>query len=471
MSSLSFPVVRLVRPTGTPASCFIVSVPGETSVVQKGKPRKINVSFQAPHAGTFHASLEIVFNDKTRQSDREFVVSRELRGQATLPSSSAPVGSEGAGITVSHESGLEFSLIERPRPDVPFAAQRLELVINKSSTNPLVSLEGVKVRLSDGSVASIFSAQLVGNSKWIKPKRQRTITLTFTPQQVGNYEAVLELTFYDRTRKANFVVERKLRGVAEEPISDPVTDWADDHASLSTDEEEELPDGDGTGISVSDEDGVNFGIVERKRRNGPFATPSSSLTINLAEGFPAVTFVKAKIRSLDGNDSGFIATFEGDSPTIRPGSESTVQIIFNPKFEGQFDAALELIFSHGQRSTRFSVSRRLRAIAGSLEDHKRFEFLDNETYIRRTGTGRQVPPQRVIPLWPSDRPRKSRKLPDYELPPLVQTAMENVTPKHPYDKEAPRLIEALRPGALNMDTYAQYFKALLNVEDAHQQYG
>lgn len=165
----------------------------------------------------------------------------------------------------------------------------------------------------------------------------------------------------------------------------------------------------------------------------------------------------------------FIATFEGDSPTIRPGTESEVQIIFNPKFEGQFDATLELIFSHGQRLTRFSVSRRLRAIAGSLEDHKRFEYLDQETYIRRSGTGRQVPPQRVIPLWPSDRPRKSRKLPEYELPPLVQAAIDNATLKHPYDKEAPRLIDALRPGALNMDTYAQYFKALLNVEDAHQQ--
>ncbi|SRR6266702_1198404 len=150
---------------------------------------------------------------------------------------------------------------------------------------------------------SIFSAQLEGDSKWIKPKRQRKITLTFSPQQVGNYEAVLDLTFCDRKRKANFVIERTLRGVAKEPISHPVFDWADDHASLSTDEEEELPDGDGTGISVSDEDGVKFGIVERKRRNGPFATPSSPLTINLAEGFPAVTFVKARIRSLDGNDS------------------------------------------------------------------------------------------------------------------------------------------------------------------------
>ena len=146
---------------------------------------------------------------------------------------------------------------------------------------------------------SNFSAQLEGDSKWIKPKRSRTITVTFSPQQAGNYEAVLALTFCSRDSKANFIIERTLRGFAKEPVGD----WADDHASLSTDEEEELPDGDGTGISVSDEDGVNFGIVERRRKNGPFATPSSSLTIELAEGSPVVTFVKARIRSLDGSDS------------------------------------------------------------------------------------------------------------------------------------------------------------------------
>lgn len=148
-------------------------------------------------------------------------------------------------------------------------------------------------------MCSIFSAQLDGGSKWIKPRRQRTITLSFSPQQIGDYEAVLELIFCDRKRKVNFIIERVLRGFANEPVGD----WADDHASLSTDEEEELPDGDGTGISVSDEEGVNFGIVERRRQNGPFTTPSSSLTINLAEGFPVVTFVKAKIRSPDGRDS------------------------------------------------------------------------------------------------------------------------------------------------------------------------
>jgi hypothetical protein len=96
-------------------------------------------------------SLEIVFSDKTRQSDREFVVLRELRGKATLPSSPASAGSEDNGITVSHEHGLEFSL-ERARSE-PFTTQSLELVVDKSSSNVLVSLEGVKVRSLDGSMA------------------------------------------------------------------------------------------------------------------------------------------------------------------------------------------------------------------------------------------------------------------------------------------------------------------------------
>ena len=49
-------------------------------------PCTIIVTFQAPHAGTFHMSLQIVFSDGIRPSGEEFVVLRELRGRATLPS-------------------------------------------------------------------------------------------------------------------------------------------------------------------------------------------------------------------------------------------------------------------------------------------------------------------------------------------------------------------------------------------------
>ena len=121
-------------------------------MLRKGKPRRIIVSFQAPYAGTFLMSLRVVFSDQTRQNGKEFVVLRELRAQATLPSTPASAGGEGTGITVSHESGLEFSL-ERAQSDAPFATQTLELVISKSSAKPWVSFEGVRVHSPDDFVA------------------------------------------------------------------------------------------------------------------------------------------------------------------------------------------------------------------------------------------------------------------------------------------------------------------------------
>jgi hypothetical protein len=142
-----------------------------------------------------------------------------------------------------------------------------------------------------------------------------------------------------------------------------------------------------------------------------------------------------------------------------------VRIMFNPKFDGLFKATLELVFYDGQRSTRFVVRRRLQGIAGSLEDHKRFESLDQDDDKGPTKDPRYVPPQSVILL-----SYKSGSLPEYKVPPLVQEAVEKSTAHRPYDKHASSLIAALRPNDLIMDTYAQYFEALLNVEDGHLQY-
>lgn len=170
--------------------------------------------------------------------------------------------------------------------------------------------------------------------------------------------------------------------------------------------------------------------------------------------------------------ASFVATFNGDSHTIRPGTESTVRIIFNPKFDGLFKATLELVFYDGQRSARFKVHRWLRGIAGSIEDHKLFESLDQDD-VKGPNTGhRYIPPKRVILLSQPNRPQKSRIFPDYELPPLVQETLgvETSTARRPFDRHAPALIAALRPNKLTMDTYTKYFNALLNVEDGHQQY-
>ena len=164
----------------------------------------------------------------------------------------------------------------------------------------------------------------------------------------------------------------------------------------------------------------------------------------------------------------FKATFTG-TLSISPGTMREVQIHFIPEFEGRFEATLQLIFK-SQNLGQFTVSRTLQAIAGSSEDHEIFGFesLKQEGYIPRSGSGQQVPSENVISLPSHIRP--FRYLPGYELPPLVQKAVDDATLTHPYNKTAPRLITALKPRELAMYTYSEYFKALLNVEEGQQQY-
>jgi len=129
-------------------------------------PCKVLVSFQPSSAGKSHAILSITFGNRTRLYDEVFVVTRELRGRAILPVSpnnnkeppstvtaeEDRMGSEDSGIIVSHDSGLEFS-VERSQSDEPFATQTQELVITKSSVNPLVYFKAARVCSSDGQVA------------------------------------------------------------------------------------------------------------------------------------------------------------------------------------------------------------------------------------------------------------------------------------------------------------------------------
>ena len=140
-----------------------------------------------------------------------------------------------------------------------------------------------------------------------------------------------------------------------------------------------------------------------------------------------------------------------------------MQIEFIPEFEGRFEAILQLVFK-SQKLGRFAVSRRLWAIAGSVDSHKGFESLNQDGYVPRSGSGQQIPPEKIIPL-----PPLFGDIPEYKLPALVQEAVDRSTFKRPYNKKAPDLIATLKPKELTMDTYAKYFTALLNVEEGHQE--
>lgn len=125
----------------------------------------------------------------------------------------------------------------------------------------------------------------------------------------------LQIIFSDKTRRPRdkkFIILRELRGRATftgsyNGSAYPRTPFPrsdlDDCVTVSTEEEEVLLSSNGTGISVSGDDVVDFGIVGRNRLNGPFDTSISSVIIDHAKGFPTVTFVEANIRSWDGSDS------------------------------------------------------------------------------------------------------------------------------------------------------------------------
>jgi hypothetical protein len=166
-------------------------------------------------------------------------------------------------------------------------------------------------------IYSPFSAQFEGHSKRIIPRQRHIVTVSFSPQRGGLYEATLELAFYDYTHEADFMMKRTLSGLAKRPTcgqerhqdgparnpgSQSTKDCAEDHAAVIANEQQAPLDSIGTGISISHEDGLDFGVVERKNPKESFAAPSLLLIIKHAEGHPPVTFVRERTRTLDGGD-------------------------------------------------------------------------------------------------------------------------------------------------------------------------
>ena len=123
----------------------------------------------------------------------------------------------------------------------------------------------------------------------------------------------------------------------------------------------------------------------------------------------------------------FVAVFEGDSMNILPGTESAVRVIFSPKYEGVFKATLELVFYHNQLLACFAVRRTLHGIAGSIEDYKHIESLGQGHDDEPTETSRDVPSPKIILLFPPDQRRRSGYLPEYEVPSIIQEAVDKST--------------------------------------------
>lgn len=260
-----------------------------------------------------------------------FPASQPVSLKTTSPAISTPTSITDSRVAISHEGGLHFEVegteiarqITFPLDDLAILVRKTEVVssLTISAVYLFFSTETPKTwcglfageTLDSHVFPDSFKASVFGTV--LQQKTPRRILVSFLAPHAGTFRASLRIVFSDNTRPSGkeFTVSRELRGRATLPSRRiasvhpqevfPGSSWMGDHADTFTEEEDTLLDSQGSGISVSNEDGVKFSIVKRDGLTGSFNTSSSSVTITRAKDSPVVTFVGARIKSREGGGS------------------------------------------------------------------------------------------------------------------------------------------------------------------------
>ncbi|TFY78231.1 hypothetical protein EWM64_g5781 [Hericium alpestre] len=100
-------------------------------------------------------------------------------------------------------------------------------------------------------------------------------------------------------------------------------------------------------LIVSNEDGIDFGVVERHGTPPVFPRQTAALTIETTDFHPEAKLVDlgfVSTREQSGRTTRFAASLHGESQWIEQGHPRTVTVIFIPLHEGSFAETLELTF-------------------------------------------------------------------------------------------------------------------------------
>lgn len=141
------------------------------------------------------------------------------------------------------------------------------------------------------TLVNSFTASVIGDLSAVQKNRAQEVIVSFQPSRVGSFHAVLGIAF-SNTGRANdrgFTVTRELRGRAILP-GRPAINGDGPHNV------EDMEDGEGTGINVSHDFGLEFS-VERPSFDEPFATQAKELIITKSSKTPLVSFMTATVRS------------------------------------------------------------------------------------------------------------------------------------------------------------------------------
>jgi hypothetical protein len=143
-----------------------------------------------------------------------------------------------------------------------------------------------------------FTASVIGELSAMPRNRTREVIVSFQPSRVGSFHAVLGIAFSNngQTNDRVSTVTRELRGRAILPGRPAIN--GDGPDNVEDMEDARLPSGEGTGITVSHDFGLEFS-AERPSSDEPFAPQAKELIITKSSKTPSVSFVDATVRSPD----------------------------------------------------------------------------------------------------------------------------------------------------------------------------
>ncbi|KAK0492593.1 RNA helicase [Armillaria luteobubalina] len=222
------------------------------------------------------------------------------------------------------------------------------------------------------------------------------------------------------------------------------------------------------GIEVSDQDGLDFGIVDEDEQHSVVVDMLLQRTGGDDSSAPISL---SKIRMLssqrqDEHGTKFSVTITPTSTFIRCGCPHTILVTFHPSYAGCFEDTLELVFVDVVKRRRFVIQRKINATVGSRADHEYLAPKAPYTRRKRRNIKLDGPVKRSLrpPTW---TPTKwISKLPRFNVPQhLIQAVY---TEKGYLKKSARQDVKGFMPSSFNIDTYAQHFQTMLYLEEEQE---
>lgn len=161
------------------------------------------------------------------------------------------------------------------------------------------------------------------------------------------------------------------------------------------------------------------------------------------------------------NPLSFAATILLAKQWVNTGSPLSVEITFQPSYEGRHLAFVELVFHDLIRKQVFTIVRNLQALVGSKDDHERLR--PSAPYVGPSPPQAAPAPENIHPgrrpvTW--SKTKWSKRLPEF-LPPkdLIDVAFG------PGKDIVRRIKEEFMPQTFDISTYGHYFEVLLHIEE------